>query len=89
MASLYKHSLWAATSPLPPRNRRSWCHVTRSHRGHRGAPFQRQQTALADLLKQDAELHAKIAKAANGITEAVVWESVWAALGADASKDTA
>ena len=42
-----------------------------------------------NLLKQDAELHAKIAKAANGITEAVVWESVWAALGADASKDTA
>jgi hypothetical protein len=41
------------------------------------------------LLKEDAELHAKIAKAANGITEAVVRDSVWAALGADTSKDAA
>jgi hypothetical protein len=34
-------------------------------------------------------LHAKIAEAASGITEAVIRDSVWAVLGADASKGTA
>ncbi len=47
------------------------------------------QDELAKLLKKDAELHAKIAKAANGMTEAVIRDSVTSALGADTSKDTA
>jgi len=52
------------------------------------APSKTAETALANLLKQDAELHAKIAKAANGITQAVVKDSLTAAFGADPSKDT-
>ena len=44
-------------------------------------PRKKAETALADLLKQDAVLHAKIAKAANGVTEAVIREAVGAGLG--------
>jgi len=47
------------------------------------------QDELAKLLKQDTELHSKIAKAANGITEAVVRESLTAALGADTAQTPA
>ena len=47
------------------------------------------QDELADLLKQDAALHAKIAKAATGITEAVVKDSLTAALGVDTSQTPA
>ena len=42
------------------------------------------ETAFADLLKQDAALHAKIAKAASEVTEAVVRESLTAASRASA-----
>ena len=52
-------------------------------------PVKTAETALADLLKQDAALHAKIAKAANGITEAVIRESAAAALGVDATQTPA
>ncbi len=57
--------------------------------GTKTTPVQQKQTALTDLLKQDAALHAKIAKAANGITEAVIRESVTSALGVDTSPSTA
>ena len=44
-------------------------------------PAKQAEEALADLLKQDAELHAKIAKAASGVTGAVIRESLTASLG--------
>ena len=47
------------------------------------------QDELAKLLRHDAELHAKIAKAASGMMREVTRDSAVAALGVDASKDTA